>query len=194
VLGDHVYDLLRRHAAVVHAVPGASITLCADGQPVLAVGHDLPSSTTHDVRTCSPCGFRAAVGRAHQMHTQGRQMSLLGLGADARIEVTLLPGSSGEVVDGDLVLAWISDRLVALTTTTLDPSTAAEALVDAGIDPKDVCCHDDQLLGATILHVDVPVAEPTDSGDVLDLLGRVRDVCAVAELLDAVGAAWSDQH
>jgi hypothetical protein len=184
VLGDHVYELLRRHAAVVHAVPGATLTLTADGRPVLVVGHG--SEAPGDVKACSPCGFRSAVGRAHQMHVQGRQMSLLGLGADAHIEASLDPGSAGDVVDGDIVVAWISDRLVALTTTTLDPDHAARTLVEADIDPGAICCHDDQLLGATILHVDMPVADPSESGEVLDLLGRARDVCAVAELLDAL--------
>ncbi len=119
-------------------------------------------------------------------------MSLLGLGADTLIEATLDPGANGEVVDGDIVLAWISDRLVALTATTLDPGVAAHVLGEAGLDPGEVCCHDDQMLGATILHADVPVADPSASGDVLDLLGRVRDVCAVAELLDGLEHSYSE--
>jgi hypothetical protein len=192
VLGDHTYDMLRRHAAVAHAVPGATLTLAADGTPVLVVGHDVHTDGT-DVRTCSPCGFRSAVGRAHQMHVQGRQLSFLGLAAECHIEATLDPGTSGDVIDGDIVVAWISDRLVALTATTLDPDSAAQTLIDSGLDPGQVCCHEDQLLGTTILHVDVPFADPSNSGDTLDLLGRVRDACAVAELLDAVVTAAAPQ-
>ena len=185
MLSDHTYELLRRHAAIVHAIPGATLTITADGDPLLVVGHDVPDRSD-DIHTCSPCGFRSAVGRAHLLHLQGRQMSLLGLGAGAHIAVDLDPGSTGDVVDGDIVLAWIGDRLVALTATTLRPAAAALALADAGIATGLVSCHDDELLGATLLHLDVPVADPIATGDVLDLLGQVRDACAVAELLDTL--------
>lgn len=185
MLGDHTYEVLRRQAAIAHAVPGATLTIAADGAPVLVVGHDVPDRLA-GVRTCSPCGFRSAVGRAHALHGQGRQMSLLGLGAGARIAVDFDPGSTGDVIDGDIVLAWIGDRLVALTATTLRPAAAARALSDAGIETGLLSCHDDELLGATLLHLDVPVADPVATSDALDLLGRVRDACAVSELLDAL--------
>ncbi len=185
MLGEHTYEVLRRQAAIAHAVPGATLTITADGAPVLVVGHAVPDRLA-GVRTCSPCGFRSAVGRAHALHASGRHMSLLGLGAGVRIAVDLDPGSAGEVVDGDIVLARIGDRLVALAASTLRPDAADRALADAAIDTSVLSCHDDEVLGATLLHLDVPVGDPTATKQAIDLLGRVRDACAVAELLDVL--------
>lgn len=185
MLGDHTYELLRRHAAVVHAVPGATLTVTADAEPVLVVGHDVPHHPD-GIRTCTPCGFRTAVGRAHLLHRQGRHMTLLGLGASARIAVALDAGSSGSIVDGDLVLTWIGDRRVALTPTTLDPTAAVRSLRDAALDLSRISCHHDELLDAALLHLDVPTGNPSAANEALDLLARVRDACAVAELLDVL--------
>jgi hypothetical protein len=184
VLDDHAYDLLRRGGALVHAVPGARLEITADDDVVLVVAD--PLATVEGATTCTPCGFRNALARALRLHGSGRRLALLGIDDGRRVGVRLDVGPSGDVLDGDLVVTRISDRIVALVASTLSPDAIAGTLADAGVDPAALSSHHDAELGVTILHLDLPLGDDAGSSVALDVLGAARDACAVAELVDDV--------
>lgn len=183
VLLDHHHVLLRRAATLVHAVPGATLEVTADGTPVLEVGRDHDGTAGDGIRRASPCGFRNAVARAGRLHESGLPVTLLGLDSTA-LELRLDPGPQAELLDGDVVRARISDRVVGLVATTLPAIDAACALEADDIPTDRLRAHVDEALGTTLLHLDL-TGEVAD-GDGLDLLVRTRDACAVAELLHGV--------
>ncbi|QGG95638.1 hypothetical protein [Actinomarinicola tropica] len=188
MLLDHHFDLLRRAATLVHATPGSSLTILADGAPVLHVAGDGDGSADclpPDVRTTSPCGFRNAVARAIRAHARGRRLALLGLDARA-IEVRFVPGVHAEVLHGDVVRARISDRVVGLVATTLSPEQAGRALDASGVDSAGIGGHLDEMLGTTLLHLDLTDVHRAAVDGFVALLARARDACAVAELLEGL--------
>ena len=181
VLDDHDMALLRRGAARAHAVPGATLRVHVDGAPILAVTHALAADEGATV--CSPCGFRNAVAAARRQHESGRKLALLGMDGTSRPVVELDVGPGGDVIDGDLVVTRIADRVVGIVATTLSPTDVADALEEGEVDASPLAAHHDDLLGTTLLHVHVPIEDDDASAEVLGLLGRARDLFSVAELL-----------
>lgn len=182
VLDDHDIDLLRRGAALVHAVPGATLRVRVGDTVILAAAHAL-ADDDGTATLCTPCGFRSAVGAARRQHASGRRLALLGMDGSTRPVVELDPGPSGDVIDGDLVVSRIADRVVGIVATTLSPAAAADALEAGEIDATPLGAHHDELLGTTLLHVHVPIEDDDAAAEVLGVLGRARDLFSVAELL-----------
>lgn len=187
MLEHHDIDVFRRAAALAHAVPEATLTVTIAEDTVLTVTHAL--DPVEGRTTCTPCGFRTAVARAWRAHLGGRRLALLGLDGRGCTAVHLDVGPGGDVLDGDLVVARIADRVVGVLATTLAPAQAAEILTDAGVDTTQLASHHDEKLGTTLLHLTVPIEDETRSAAAVELLGRARDACSVGELLVGIAPA-----
>jgi hypothetical protein len=187
VLDHHDFEILRRSAALTHAVPGATLAVDIEGRRVLTVTHAL--ATRDGGTACSPCGFRNAVAKAWRIHESGRRLALLGIDGRGRTEVTLDVGPGGDVLDGDLVVTRIADRVVGIVATTLSPLDVACALEVGGVDMCRLSSHHDEQLGTTLLHLTVPIEDEAESAMAIEVLGRARDLCSVAELLAGLSPA-----
>ncbi|MBK5223053.1 MAG: hypothetical protein JJE52_09290 [Acidimicrobiia bacterium] len=181
MVDDTTHARLRRAAALVHAIPGARLTISTDERDVVVVGERV--SPEPGVVGCSPCRFRSAVAHAHARHISGRAVSLRGLPAGTHLDLTLHPGDAGHLIDGDLVQTRISDRWIALTATTLSPIDASAAVLDAGLDARSLRIHHDDRLEVTLIHIDLRRNDAAMAADLLADLGRARTACAVHELI-----------
>lgn len=120
------FGALRMAATLTHLLPGLRARVRLGAIPLVdvlvpgpddAVGHLAP-------RVVSPCGFRSAVGQAHQRHLAGERLSFLNLpaGVDPAIDLATPPG--GAARPGGLYRVRAADRWLWAFATTLDATVA----------------------------------------------------------------------
>ena len=183
---------LRRAAVMAHTVGTISLRLTAGDERIVDVRPD--ATQRCGARTIDPCGFRMAVARAWADHERGREIGLIGLGPTDALDITWSVAAPGTDLGFGAVRAVCAGRVVWAFASVLD---AAElSAVMAGLDGE----HDDivagvsdgiaarlvrdELLGATVVHVEADPPVPTRVLD--EVLRRMVAVVGTAELLQAI--------
>jgi hypothetical protein len=185
---------LRRAAAMAHTVGGITLRLSAGGEHLVEVRPDPAARPRPSHRLADPCGFRMAVARAWVDFEAGREIGLVGLGPHDELDIDWAVAPPGQDLGFGAVRAGCADRVVWAFASVLD---AAElSAVMAGLDGE----HDDivagvsdgiaarlvrdELLGATVVHVEADPPVPTRVLD--EVLRRMVAVVGAAELAEAL--------
>jgi hypothetical protein len=206
VLDDHQLATLRRAAAMAHTTGAIGLRLSAAGVTIADV---VPHPTEHDVPLdrwraerapgprIDPCAFRLAVARAWEDHGDGRRVGLIGLDDHAALTVTWTVGPPGKLLGFGAVRTRCASRMVWAFASLLAPAALSAVLTEVAASaaaPPDTIgdalaaqlIHD-ELLDATVVHVELDPAGPPASSctRILDEVLR-RMVAAVgAEVIDA---------
>lgn len=201
MIDDEAFGALRRAATLCHAVPAMRVRVSHEGATLLEIsrehGHDAPTGdgTLH----LPPCAFRVAVGRAHQLRKEGRNMTFLGLDAGdvPSVEVGLPCG--GEAWPGGIYQVLEGRRFLYLFATTLPLARCRALLVEGEVDAvvaahpaaRDatrIGLHADDATGVTLVHTDVALGADDDEHTATrHLLERLLATCATEELLQELG-------
>lgn len=172
--------VLRRTAALAHAVPGLRVRLRHDGTALLEVLRPAHPVVAPSGRWLTPCAFRVAVGRAIRASRDGRTLAVLGLpsGTDPAVDLcatngALLPGGIAQIPTG------LGSELAF--TTTVRPETVAAM---AHAEDLDIRCYPDPVTEAAIVvHT---TSAPTGSAEFAAVLEHAQALlarCAVHELV-----------
>lgn len=179
---------LRLAATVAHALPGVGLRLRNGGCTILEVS-GAPCSSP---RTMSPCAFRMAVARAHQLaHTAARLGSLRFLsGEDLALDIRV---SSGDRIwPSGTYRIGVGDGYVHGFATTLAPrhcrrlisQSADTGALPAGLDG--VGLHLDAATEVTLVHAVTPVGHALERHEALEhLLVRAVAEEAVSDVAEA---------
>jgi hypothetical protein len=202
VIDDEAFGALRRAATLCHAVPAMRVRVRHEGETLLEISRDhghepVPGGGAVHL---PPCAFRVAVGRAHALREDGRNMSFLGLGHGdvPSIEIGLPCG--GEAWPGGIYQVLEGRRFLYLFATTLPLERCrqllAEGEVDAVLPAPDASVpgatrigfHADDATGVTLVHTDVALgADEAEHTATRNLLERLLATCATEELLSELG-------
>ena len=201
MIDDEAFGALRRAATLCHAVPAMRVRVRHGGQTLLEIsrehGHDAPvgDGTLH----LPPCAFRVAVGRAHELRSDGHRMAFLGLddGEAPSIEVGLPCG--GEAWPGGIYQVLEGHRSIYLFATTLPLERCREVLADGRVDDlmaahpsaegaMRVGFHADEATEITLVHTDLPLgATEHEHAATRRMLERLLATCATEELMVELG-------
>lgn len=184
---------LRRAAVMAHTVGTISLRLSAGEERIVDVRPDAVAGHPSAVRVVDPCGFRMAVARAWADHEMGREIGLIGLAPGDELQIDWSVAAPGADLGFGAVRAACAGRAVWAFASVLDPAELAEVMAGMNGEHDDVVertaeditarlVHD-ELLGATVVHVE---ADPAPSTRVLDeVLRRMVAVVGAAELAGA---------
>jgi hypothetical protein len=185
---------LRRAAAMAHTVGGITLRLSAGGEHLVEVRPDPAARPCPSHRIADPCGFRMAVARAWADFEAGREIGLVGLGPDDELDIDWAVAPPGQDLGFGAVRAGCADRVVWAFASILDPPTLGEVVGSLGdglddlstgtVDSLSARLVRDDLLGATVVHVEAGPAGPRRILD--EVLRRMVAVVGTAELLDAL--------
>lgn len=185
---------LRRAAAMAHTIGTISLRLSAGGRRILDVV-PVRSGGGHGGPTIDPCRFRLAVARARSDHEVGQAVDLVGLRSDDPLDIRWSIVAPGHDLGFGAVRTFCAGRLVWAFASVLDPVELSDAMADMNGGRDGVVGSDagdrilarlvhDEVLGATIVHVEV---EPVVSTRVLDeVVRRMVAVVAAAEISQAL--------
>ena len=187
---------LRVSATMAHAVPALRVRLRDEAGTRVEVAADPAGLAVADgpgsVRL-TPCQYRTAVGRAWQMHGDGRPVRLLDLQSDPAVDIGVPPG--GATLASGVHRVPFGGRHLYVSATTLDLEAIHEAVAGDGPDDDLESLAEVWGLGLRVdCATDVTVVwAELDAGDrslqhaLLEVLEQVVVRLAVAELL--VGAS-----
>jgi hypothetical protein len=185
---------LRRAAAMAHTVGGITLRLSAGGEHLVEVRPDPAARPRPSHRVADPCGFRMAVARAWVDFEAGREIGLVGLGPHDELDIDWAVAPPGQDLGFGAVRAGCADRVVWAFASVLDTPALSAVVADlgAGLDDLSTGTVDglvarlvrDDLLGATVVHVEAGPAGPKRILD--EVLRRLVAVVGTAELLDAL--------
>jgi hypothetical protein len=173
--------VLRRTAALVHAVPGLRARLRHGDTLLLEVLRPVHPGSAPTGRWLTPCSFRVAVGRALEAVRDGRTLAVLGLAAGDDPAVDLC-STNGTLLSGGIARMPTPEGTELVFATTLPPERVA-ALTPAG--DHDVRCHADPIT-QTSLVVYSTTSRPgsPEHDEVLEHAQALLARCAVDELVD----------
>lgn len=188
---------LRRAAVMAHTVGTISLRLTASGEHIVDVRSDHPTVGGRGCpgRIVDPCGFRMAVARAWADHEAGREIGLIGLGPSDDLDIAWSVAAPGADLGFGGVRTSCGGRMVWAFASVLPTDELSNVLSTLDGDRDDIVgrstdglaarlVHDD-LLGATVIHVE---ADPPGSSTtrVLDeVLRRMVATVGAAELVEA---------
>jgi hypothetical protein len=173
--------VMRRTAAIVHAVPGLQARLRHGDTLLLEVLRPVHPGAVPNGRWLTPCAFRVAVGRALDAVREGRTLAVLGLDAGDDPAVDLC-NTNGALLCGGIARMAIQDGSELVFATTLHPERVAALTPDGD---HDVRCHAGALT-RTSLVVHSTEARPGSAtfDEVLEHTQSLLARCAVDELVD----------
>ena len=173
--------VMRRTAALVHAVPGLQARVRHGDALLLEVLRPVHPGAAPNGRWLTPCSFRVAVGRAVDAVREGRTLAVLGLEAGDDPAVDLC-ATNGALLCGGIARMPTPDGSELVFATTLHPERVA-ALTPSG--DHDVRCHADPVTQTSL------VVHSTDGrlgtaayDEVLDHAQSLLARCAVDGLVD----------
>lgn len=185
---------LRRAAAMAHTVGGITLRLSAGSEHLVEVRPDPAARPGPSHRITDPCGFRMSVARAWADFEAGRDIGLIGLGPDDELDIDWAIAPPGQDLGFGAVRAGCADRVVWAFASILDTPTLGEVVASLGdglddlstgtVDGLSARLVRDDLLGATVVHVEAGPAGPKRILD--EVLRRMVAVVGTAELLDAL--------
>lgn len=208
MIDDLSFGALRRAATLAHAVPPIRVRVCHEGHILLDISREHghgddgpPASVERDgdgTLRLPPCAFRVAVGRAHQLRSDGRTMAFLGLpaGTSPQVEVGLPCG--GEAWPGGIYQVLDGRRWLYLFATTL-PVGRCRPLLDTsgglpGVHPSAegsvrIGFHGDEATEITLVHTELPLrAGEQEHTRTRRRLEGLLATLATEELLEELGA------
>jgi hypothetical protein len=185
---------LRRAAVMAHTVGTITLRLSAGGEHLVEVRPDPAARPCPPHRVADPCGFRMAVARAWADFEAGREIGLIGLGPHDELDIDWAVAPPGQDLGFGAVRAGCGDRVVWAFASVLDTAALTDVvgglgdglddLVTRTVDGLSARLVRDDLLGATVVHVESGPAAPTRVLD--EVLRRMVAVVGTAELLAAI--------
>jgi hypothetical protein len=185
---------LRRAAVMAHTVGGITLRLSAGGTHLVEVRPDPGVGPPSPHRVTDPCGFRMAVARAWADFELGREIGLIGVGPADELDIDWSVAPPGRPLGFGAVRACCADRTVWAFASVLDTPTLSSVMGTLEDGPDDVVARvvdglaarlvRDDVLGATVVHVESPAGSPTRVLD--EVLRRMVAVVGTAELLEMV--------
>lgn len=210
MLSDHGLVALRKAATLAHAVPSIRLRISGDDRVLLAVrpassefepgGDGIDHDELGSARVLTPCAFRAAVARAHDLHATGQQLAFCGLGdgSDPTIEVGLRRGD--DTLPGGIYRVRLADQYVHLFATTLDIERCRQVATDMGVDaelldssrgPALIGFHHDEATGVTLVHTACALGDLDAAASDRELIEGLVANYGVDELLSALSMSSS---
>jgi len=186
---------LRRAAVMAHTVGGITLRLSAAGEHLVEVRPDPAAGPCPPGRISDPCGFRMAVARAWADFEAGREIGLVGLGPTDELDIDWAVAPPGQDLGFGAVRAGCGDRVVWAFASVLDTATLTDVVGAMADGPDDDVVSRvveglsarlvrDDLLGATVVHVESAAGAPTRVLD--EVLRRMVAVVGTAELLESI--------
>lgn len=182
---------MRIGATLVHMLPGVGAKVSVEDTELLRVGDSLEAASS---LSCSPCGFRLAVGEAHRRMSAGERFSFMGTHPDLGPTMTLQLPRGGVDHGGAIYRVAAGSHWWWLFASTLDINLArmlSEEIV--GSRPElaggaQLHLRWDPITEVSIAYVEM-VAHPSIRAD-REAVGLLEDLLAswsVAELLESFG-------
>lgn len=208
VISEPGFAALRRAATLAHAVPTLRVRLRHDGRllvdvapqgaPVPVAGEASVAAPPGGPHAVTPCGFRAAVGRAWARHRAGERLAFgnLPVGIEPSVEIGVPP--CGATFPGDIHRVPLPGRYLYVFATTY-PIDRCRARADHHLSDIEaprgswgVGLRHDEATEVTLAYAELDAAHRAASEDrVLDLLEALLADLAVRQLLDDLSPAKS---
>lgn len=210
MIDDLSFGALRRAATLAHALPPVRVRVRHEGRVLLDIsrehGHEAaragagerPEADGDGTLRLPPCAFRVAVGRAHQLRSEGRAMAFLGLPGDTAPQVEVGLPCGGEAWPGGTYQVLEGRRWLYLFATTLQVSRC-RMLIDSGEGGLDLAhpsvdgttrigLHGDEATEVTLVHTDLPLsAGEASHSQARRRMERLLATLATEELWDELG-------
>lgn len=195
-LTDGGLAALRRAAAMAHTVGAISLRLKAGPACIVDVVPDPDRPVSSSARLIDPCGFRMAVARAWADHAAGREIELIGLERPGDLDITWSVAPPGQHLGFGSVRAPCAGRVVWAFASVLDPDELSAVMTSLDEQSEGVAplttdglaarlVHDD-LLDATVVHVEADPPGTTTRRVLDEVLRRMVAAVAATEVVDAL--------